>query len=221
MCNNKTIWEELCKSNYQLESIEITIETKFLELNINFANSNDLDNFTNNIFNKYYQLLNNVELSNNLLLVNLFDTSNIVDLFETLNYPSNVKIIKIIVKNEIVNSIKSQNNSIKLLNLPDNLSQLKIISIYPFDLSNLPIQIVLLDIVDSDCKFNLNYLPDSIQILYLPQINTLKLKDYNYFYKLSDLSNLPSSLVEINFGTNTDIVYKSTSELMEKFNNNF
>ena len=34
MCNNKTIWEELCKSNYQLESIEITIETKFLELNI-------------------------------------------------------------------------------------------------------------------------------------------------------------------------------------------
>lgn len=34
MCDNKTIWEELYKSNYQLESIEITIETKFLELNI-------------------------------------------------------------------------------------------------------------------------------------------------------------------------------------------
>ena len=62
-------------------------------------------------------------------------------------------------------------------------------------------QIILLDVQETECKFNLDYLPDSIQILCLPNIITSKI------YKLLDLSNLPYSLVEINFGNL--IIYKS------------
>lgn len=217
MCNNKTIWNILVKSEYQLKCIEITIGSKLLEIHIIFDNHNDLDNFTNNIFNKYYYSMNNIEPSNNSLLLNIFHTT--IDTFETLNYPPNVNIIKIMIKNEIQKLIKSPFYRIKLFNLPENLTQLKIVSLYPFDLSNLPTQIILLDIAESPCKFNIDYLPDSIQILYFPPIIKTICNDFNYFYKLSDLSNLPSSLIEINFGN--FITYKSISELMENFNNDF
>ena len=211
MCDNKTIWDELVKSEYQLKLIEIIIETKLLEIHIIFDNYCDLNNFTNDIFNKYFHSMNNIEISNNSLWINLFHTT--IDTFETLNYPSNVNMIKIMVKNEIQNLIKSPFYQTKLFNLPENLTQLKIISLYLFDLSNLPTQIILLDIEETECKFNLDYLPDSIQILYLPNIITSKI------YKLLDLSNLPSSLVEINFSN--FIIYKSIDELMEKFKNDF
>lgn len=211
MCDNKTIWDELVKSEYQLKLIEIIIEAKLVEIHIIFDNYCDLNNFTNDIFNKYFHSMNNIEISNNSLWINLFHTT--IDTFETLNYPSNVNMIKIMVKNEIQNLIKSPFYQTKLFNLPENLTQLKIISLYPFDLSNLPTQIILLDIEETECKFNLDYLPDSIQILYLPNIITSKI------YKLLDLSNLPSSLVEINFSN--FIIYKSIDELMEKFKNDF
>lgn len=217
MCDNKTIWNELVETNYQLETIEITIGTKLLEINIIFNNYNDLDDFTNDIFNKYYHSMNNINPSNNSLLLNLFHTT--IDTFETLNYPPNVNMIKIMVRNEIQKLIKSPFYQTKLFNLPTNLAQLKIVSKFPFDLSNLPTQIILLDIAESPCKFNLDYLPDSIQILYLPPVVKTTRNDFNYFYKLLDLSNLPSSLVEINLGN--FIIYKSIGELMEKFNKDF
>lgn len=211
MCDNKTIWDELVKSEYQLKLIEIIIEAKLLEIHIIFDNYCDLNNFTNDIFNKYFHSMNNIEISNNSLWISFNHTT--IDTFETLNYPSNVNMIKIMVKNEIQNLIKSPFYQTKLFNLPENLTQLKIISLYPFDLSNLPTQIILLDIQETECKFNLDYLPDSIQILCLPNIITSK------NYKLLDLSNLPHSLVEINFGN--FIIYKSIGELMEKFNKDF
>jgi hypothetical protein len=211
MCDNKTIWDELVKSEYQLKLIEITIGAKLLEINIIFNNYNDLDDFTNYIFSKYYHSMNNIKPSNNSLLLNLFHIT--IDIFETLNYPPNVNMIKIMVNNEIQKLIKSPFYYIKLFNLPTNLTQLKILSLYPFDLSNLPTTLILLDIQETECKFNLDYLPDSIQILCLPNIITSKI------YKLLDLSNLPSSLVEINFSN--FIIYKSIGELMEKFNKDF
>jgi len=218
MCNNKTIWNELIKCDYHLETIEITIGAKLFEINIIFDNYNDLDDFTNDIFNKYYYSINNVEPSNNSLLLNIFHTT--IDIFEKLNYPPNVNIIKIMVKSEIQNIIKSSFYQIKLFNLPENLTQLKIVSLYPFDLYNLPTQIILLDIAESPCKFNLDYLPNSIKILYFPPIvKTTHNNNKNYFYKLHDLSNLPSGLIEINFGNL--IIYKSIDELMEKFNKVF
>jgi hypothetical protein len=218
LCDNKTIWNELVKSEYQLKLIEITIGAKLLEIHIIFDNHNDLDNFTNDIFNKYYHSMNNIEPSNNSLLLNIFHTT--IDTFETLNYPPNVNIIKIYkVNNQTSKLIKSSFYQIKLFNLPEKLTQLKIVSLYTFDLSNLPTQIILLDIAESPCKFNLDYLPDSIQILYFPPIVKTIHNDFYYFYKLSDLSNLPSSLIELNFGN--FIIYKSIGELMEKFNKDF
>lgn len=211
MCDNKTIWDELVKSEYQLKLIEIIIETKLLEIHIIFDNYCDLNNFTNDIFNKYFHSMNNIEISNNSLWINFNHTT--IHTFETLNYPSNVNMIKILVNNETSKLIKSSFYKIKLFNLPTNLTQLKILSLYPFDLSNLPTTLILLDIEETECKFNLDYLPDSIQILYLPNIITSKI------YKLLDLSNLPSSLVEINFSN--FIIYKSIDELMEKFKNDF
>lgn len=211
MCDNKTIWDELVKSEYQLKLIEIIIETKLLEIHIIFDNYCDLNNFTNDIFNKYFHSMNNIEISNNSLWINFNHIT--IHTFETLNYPSNVNMIKILVNNETSKLIKSSFYKIKLFNLPTNLTQLKILSLYPFDLSNLPTTLILLDIEETECKFNLDYLPDSIQILYLPNIITSKI------YKLLDLSNLPSSLVEINFSN--FIIYKSIDELMEKFKNDF
>lgn len=214
MTDNKTIWDELVKTDYQLESIEITIGSKILEICIIFNNLNDLDNFTNYIFTKYYYSINNVNISDYSFSLNLFYTT--IDTFEMLDYPSNVSIIKI-YNNVCVKTLpETQIYSIKLLNLPPNLSQLKIISHNPFNLSNLPQQLILLDLAESPCKFNLDYLPNSIQILYLHNIyEIIQMK----IYKLEDLSNLPSGLVEINFGNYKK--YNSTDELMKKFNKDF
>lgn len=218
MCDNKIIWDELVKSDYLLEMIEITIGTKLLEINVIFDNFDDLDKFTNYISNKYYYSMNNVEPSNNSLLINLFHKT--IDIFEMLNYPPNVNIIKIMVENddEMTNFIKSPFYQIKLLNLPTNLIQLKIISKYSFNLSNLPTQLILLDLSESSCKFNLDYLPDSVQILYLPTLPMFK-KIFKYIYELKDLINLPSSLNKIYIGKNRNIVYNSAKELIENYNN--
>lgn len=218
MCDDKIIWDELVKSDYQLETLEITIGTKLFEINVIFNNFNDLDKFTNNIFDKYYCSMNNIVSSNNSLMVHFFHTT--IDTFETINYPPNVNIIKIMVKNndKITNLIKSPFYQIKLFNLPTNLIQLKIISKYSFNLSNLPTQLILLDVSESPCKFNLDYLPDSVQILYLPTLPMFK-KIFKYIYELKDLINLPSSLNKIYIGKNRNIVYNSAKELIEKYNN--
>jgi hypothetical protein len=211
MSNDKIIWRELVQTKYILSNIEIQIGLQTIAINITFNNYNDLSNFTNYIFNKYYQTLTNIDPYSKSLQLNLNINYYILDLFEILEYPSNINIMKIIIDSRTHNSIKSYKKSIKLNNLPSNLSQLKIISLVPFDLCNLPTQIFLLDISECECKLNLDYLPDSINILYLPE---LSITTDDYFYKLSDFENLPKSLIEINFGIN--IVYKSTKELMEK-----
>lgn len=199
MCDNETIWIELVKTNYYLKSIEIEIHLCSIDMNIIFNNFNDLNNFKNMIFNKYYHCINNMDYSNNSLLLYLFVNNHVISFFESIQYPSHTNVIKIIINSNTSKNILRDEKLIKLNNLPMCLLQLKIISNIAFDLTNLPNKLFLLDISECESKLNLNYLPDSIQILYLPpttmQNNTIFEHD-KYIYSFDDLSNLPSSLVK-------------------------
>jgi hypothetical protein len=217
MSNDKIIWKELVQTKYILSNIEIQIEVQTIVINICFDNYVDLKNFENYIFNKYYQTLTNIEPYSKSLQLNLNINNYILDFFEILEYPSNTNILNIYIDSKTSNSIKMYKNLINCNNFPSNLSQLKIISLVPFNLSNLPTQIFLLDISECECKLNLDYLPDSINILYLPKLPRIQKINDKYFYKLSDLINLPKSLIEINFGINTNNIYKSTKELIDLF----
>ena len=96
------------------------------------------------------------------------DNNNIdCNIFENLEFPLNVNSMTI----QIACSINIQNFLLNKFNLPYNLSQLKIISPIPLDLSNLSTNLILLDISESDYTFNLDYLHDSIKILYSPNFS--------------------------------------------------
>jgi len=214
------LWNELVKSDYKIKYIEMLITIENINIQIIFDNNSSLEYFSIKIFKQINYILNS-DVNNNLLKFDLqmISNNNIVNLFENLNYPPNVNTIIIMIDTFCSKSFLLTCNNIKLFNLPEQLVQLQIISLIPFDLSNLPTKIFLLDISKSDCNFNLNYLPDSIKVLYLPELSIIIQNNYQYQYKLSDLSNLPSSLIEINIGNNKNIVYTSIENLIKNFNN--
>lgn len=217
MCDNKTLWNELIEFNSSFNEIELHINSRSIIISVKFDSDKDQINFCDKIFVKYNHIINSVR-SNELSFVfycHIFYAGEIQDtikIFESLNFPSNVNMMKIMCGLEI------DNDAIKLNNLPENLSQLKIISASSFDLSNLPTQIFLLDISESNCKFNLDYLPSSLKVLYLPFMFLTNGNNYqnNHSFKFEDFLNLPSSLTEINIGSNGKIVYNTTKEFVEK-----
>ena len=215
---NFIIWNELHKSDYKIKDIEIIIYTKYIDIQTTFTDSSSLEHFSTKIFKQINYILN-VNLNHNMFGLNLqmMNYNNIINLFENLNYPSNVNMMFIMIDTIISKSFLQMFNNIKLYNLPEQLEELKITSHIPFDLSNLPTKMFLLDISASECKFNLDYLPESIKILYLPDLPVIIQYNYKYQYELSDLLNLPSSLIEINIGTNRNLVYTSVKKLTENF----
>jgi len=216
------IWNELVKSNYNIKCIEMLITSVYIDIQISFENYNSIEHFSLKIFKQINQRLN-TNVNNNLLQLCLhkINDDNPVNLFENLNYPQNVHRIIIMVDSLSSKIFLSNTNCFKLFNLPEQLEELKIISSIPFDLSKLPTKIFLLDILNSKCKFNLDYLPDSIKIIYLSELLNffdMTQEDNEYQYKLSDLINLPSSLIEINIGHPCkNIVYSSVQKLIKNF----
>jgi hypothetical protein len=211
--SNLTIWNELAKSDYEINHIQMQILSDYIEIEIKFKNEIMLEEFKTKIFNQIYQNTN-TNYGKLSLCLQSTKKNNIVNLFEKLNYPINVDMMSILVDQFCSKKLLSNISDIKLPNLPEQLTELQIISLIPFDLSNLPTKIFLLDISKSKYKYNLDYLPNSIKILYLPSIQTLIPNENKYIYKLSDLSNLPTSLTEIYLG---GIVFNSMEKLFENF----
>ncbi len=221
--NNKawTIWRELLKSNYDIDHVYIqpryypsNPNTIFMELEVCVEKYPVFNEFSIQMFKKYYIDINyNTFFKSFKIDFELKNDNNERYSFEKLEFPSNTNSITIRIE-----SIKSGLPSFfpTKFNLPEKLSDLRIISPIPIDLSNLPTNLFLLDISESDCKFNLDYLPSSIKVLYLPSFTQIvDNSKYKYPYTLGDLSNLPSSLTRIKTG---DPDYSSVNKLIKNFN---
>lgn len=189
------------------------------EIEIKFENIDTLIKFSNLIF-KQYGIDIHINTYNDTFNVELKDlkpthsaqhtNKNILD---NLSFPPNVENIVIVVNLNVFNH--NYISTIELCNLPENLTQLKIYShSILFNLSNLPTNIFLLDISECIPKLNLDYLPGGLKILYLPVFPCMKKHNFTYSYNLTNLINLPSSLIEINFGY---VVFKSLKDLINSF----
>lgn len=221
--NNNTwiIWNELVKTNYKINDMTICINNNpinfhqnSLEIKIKFDNSKELEKFSNFVFIQYGIdiRIDTFDNSFEIELKNLNPNYKInKNLLENISFPINVDSIKII--NYLNNTKDKKISLVKLFNLPENLHQLKIFSLSTsFDLSNLPTSLILLDISECEPKLNLDYLPCGLKILYLPESPVILKNNFNYSYNLSDLSNLPSSLIEINLG---HVIFKSIDDLIK------
>ena len=194
MASNYKTWWDFEKSHVEIKLIQLSIYINYL----------------------YIEVFYNINIVNNSFILYLDDNGyeNIFTLFENIKYPPNTDTIIIIVNVDYLTKYMTLSLSklkiIKLLNLPEKLSHLKITSSIPFDLSNLPTNLISLDISNSGCKFNLDYLPDSLKILYLPSF----FLHVTYVDWLKYLTNLPLSLIEIKCGY---IVYNSVGELIKNY----
>ena len=215
------VWNELVKSNYDIKHIIIyncepfSIYKNSIELKIEFKNNKHID-FFKNLVKKKHAIMLKSDVSNDSFELELKKINSSIkftdkNILEDLDFPSNVDSLIIINSYTYTNIIRKPNVIHKVNNLPKNLLQLKIIAPNTiYDLSNLPISIIILDI--SECiKANLDYLPEGLKILYLPEHS----KNYDYVYNLSDLSNLPISLIEIHIGS---MIFSSIGELLKKLN---
>jgi hypothetical protein len=222
--NSWIIWNELVKTDFKINFMTIilnyvcaNVNRNSLEIKITFENHDTIEKFSNQIF-KQYGIDTSFNKNGNSIEIELknsnhtHDTNNCI--LENLKFPSNVESIEIINGFNIYTFISISN--IKLFNLPDNLSQLKISSSgILFDLSNLPTSLFLLNISECIPKLNLDYLPNGLKILYLPGLYITIKSYFNYSYNLSELSNLPSSLIQINLG---HVDFKSINDLMKTLN---
>jgi hypothetical protein len=204
------IWNKLVEQNYPIEKITIcSDDLSFIE--IIFENKSDLEKFRQFIFDlMYVDIFTNCGQTQLTLFVG-FD----FNFFLKLTYPKFTKELS------VHNTIQSD-KIIGLGVLPSELKKLLIISTEPFDLTNLPNKLTMLDL--SGCtglkKFNIDYLPSSLKIFKLAYIdeipgNTIydKISGVS-LYGLSDFENLPNSLDEIYIG---NMFFNSVEEILQKY----
>ena len=217
------IWNTLLETDYKIDNLIINIDYHTLNIHINcleikikFENNKTLEKFSNYVFTQYGIYIN-VDTYDNSFEIELKNTNSNYqtkkNLLENLLFPPNINSIEI--TNGFNICTENSYTLTKLFNLPENLSQLKISSTKMlFDLSNLPTNLILLDISECILKLNLDYLPYGLKILYLEKLFVIKKQDFYYSYNLKDLSNLPTSLIEIHF---RNVIFKSTTDLIKTF----
>lgn len=198
---SKKIWNKLVEQNYPIEKITISVDN-FSYIEIIFEKNSDLEKFRELIFSLMYVDISPICNSSQLSLFVKID----LDFLNKIIYPKFTEQI------HIYNSIETE-NAINLGILPQELKKLIIISSDPFDLTNLPNQLVFLDL--SGCtgwkKFNLDYLPESLKILKLAYTDDL---GGQTIYGIKDFQNLPSSLNEIFIG---NMFFNSFEELIKNY----
>lgn len=196
------IYHKLVVQDYLTDKITIYSDNlSYIE--IIFSNKHDLEKFRHLIFGLLYMdISSNCNYNSNQLTLYV----NIdVDFLSKMTYPKFTKELN------IFSTIKSE-NVISFGLLPSVLEKIIIISIVPFDLTNLPNQLVFLDLLLSTglIKFNFDYLPESLKILKLSYTD-------NCIYDLNDFQNLPSSLNEIYIG---NMFFCSIEDVMKNYHNN-
>lgn len=210
---NKKIYDEILNCEYQIDKITVTIDSKkkFITLNIFFQNESELVDLIKNLSKKNLEL--NSDMYNNSIIITLIidkDESYLNFISTKLFFPPNTTSIEY-----IINLLrKDEKSHIKINNLPEKLFQLKITSEILFDLSVLPSHIKILNLFETNFILNLNYLPDSIETLYLPNPCMSKKLNFKKRYETTDLMNLPSSIKEIYVGYKK---YNSVENLIKNF----
>ena len=196
------IYNKLVDLDYPISKITIYTDN-FSYIEIIFSNKYDFEKFRHLIFDLLYVDISSGynHNSNQLTLYVNID----VNFLSKMTYPEFTKELN------IFSTIKSE-NVISLGLLPSVLEKIIIISIVPFDLSNLPNQLLFLDLTLSTgvIKFNFDYLPESLKILKLSYTD-------NSTYDLNDFQNLPSSLNEIYIG---DMFFCSIEDVIKNYYKN-
>lgn len=212
--SNKKIYNEICNSDYWIEKIivNIDIRKKFITLGIFYQNENELVDFLEYLL-KNKNLDINSDIYNKSITITLIinkDESYFDYVCTKLFFPSNTNTIVFVCLEDIKNTI------VKINNLPERLRMLKIQSQTTFDLTNLPNNIIMLDLSESNFNLNLDYLPSSISVLWLPYYNLPKKGHDKNSFKLNDLMNLPSSITEIHIG---EFTHKSVEDVIKNYHN--
>lgn len=181
------VWYKLTEQQYPIEKITITTYDNFSHIEIIFTNLENLDKFRELIFNFMQKDISSLYHINYLTLFVKID----LDFLEKIVYPKFTKEIN------IFNCLSYNDKIINLGVLPSKLEKLIIISSAIFDLTNLPSQLKFLDLLGCTGfkKFNLDYLPESLEILKLSYVSEQNGKKSIYVKK--DIENLPTNLKEI------------------------
>ena len=206
MTTNQQIWNELVKTNYEINTILIDVSgKKFITLEVHFLKQDDLNEFIQMIFVSKYLTLNSDHYNSSIIItLSCINPQDYFKLLQTIEFPQNINNIGINIPSS-TNILSDKPELIGALNLPVKLKTLKIISSVPFDLSNLPNQLTGLYLGSSECKFNLDSLPESLTELELPMKNK--------FYTRDDLINLPVGLIKISVGYK---IYSSVNQIVEQ-----
>lgn len=198
---SKKVWYKLIEQNYSIEKIIISADN-ILSIDIIFLKISDLEKFRELIFDMmYFDIYKTCDSTKFTLFVNID-----LNFLEKIVYPKSTKEINIF-------KVFDTNKIINLGQLPPELKKLIIISSVPFDLTNLPNQLEILDL--SGCtgwkKFNLDYLPESLKLLKLPYTDEMGGKT---IYEVKDLQNLPITLNEIYIG---NMFFNSVEDVLQKY----
>ena len=206
MTTNQQIWNELVKTNYEINTIIIDATgKKFITLEVHFLKQDDLEEFIQMMFVSKYLTINSAPYNLSIMItLSCINSQDYFKLLQTIEFPENINNIGINVPT-CVNNLPDRPEQIGSLNLPNKLKTLKIVSSIPFDLSNLPNQLAGLYLGSSECKFNLDSLPESLSELELPM--------QNKFYTRDDLINLPIGLTKISVGYK---IYNSVNQIIEQ-----
>lgn len=199
---SKKIWSKLTEYKWIIKRITITIENKST-IDIIFDKKSDLEKFREIIFNLMNIDIEPIAITNNQIFLFL-DLISDLEYFEKMQYPEFIDELQIF-------SLHNSTKILSLINLPLELKKLLIITIEPFDITNLPNKLVILDLsrCQSTIKFNLGFLPESLKILKLAYDENNK-----SIYDKKDFENLPIGLEEIYIN---NMFFSSTLELMEKY----
>lgn len=215
---NIKVYNELNKRLYPIDSIKCHYLGMFVKLIITFSTVEDLEEFKKLV---YKQL--NLNILTGLEIYNKHDIESI--LLISGEYINNFNILhkKLFFKFPSDDLIKFPDNTLKFIlennincfpqfmnNLPKKIKSLRIWSIVSGDFSNLPTELIELDINQYKC--NLDYLPEGLKILKIYQTDGTIC---NSHYISDDFGNLPIGLEYICINNK---IFKSTKELIEKYN---
>lgn len=150
---------------------------------ININNTNYI-HFYENFLDNYIRVRINIEDSKLIIL------------------PSKTNYIKI-------SHLYESNESFPTNNLPKKLNKLYIESYIPYDISNLPNQLISLKI--TGCKYNLDSLPPNLKFLEISKYDEMC---DDLLYDLDSFANLPPSLKKIKLD---NYYYSSLTDLLNNY----